>query len=410
MDSNTHSTWPPEPPGPPEWLEGPEPPELPDDLAELAAVLDKLAAREPDPLSGPARAQRAHGLRWLADRLEGQWLKELADLDATGAATTDPDAPAPSTASWLRRRLRMGAAAAHDTVRTARALFRGPLTQTADALVGGQISPAHARVLAHGTHQLPDQLAADAEPILLQAAARLDPPRLRQAVGYLVEVADPGGAEVARQRRHDRRGVWLAPTLDQMVAVKGLLEPEAGQLLRAALEPLARPASADDDRSGDQRTADALVELARRSLEGGWLPKAGGVRPQLLVTVDLDSLTANPASLGGDTGWAGPLDRQACRRLACDATVTRVLVSRQPAGPGGGGGPDPGTDQDRGLAREAAAPEGLQARLRAPGPVAPDPGRRPHPAPGGRPGHPDRPASPTRRPGHPRPRLCLPRL
>jgi hypothetical protein len=60
------------------------------------------------------------------------------------------------------------------------------------------------------------------------------------------------------------------------------------------------------------------------------LPKAGGVRPQLLVTVDLDSLLGRPGGLGGDTGWVGPLDREACRRLACDGTVTRVLVSRQP--------------------------------------------------------------------------------
>jgi len=49
---------------------------------------------------------------------------------------------------------------------------------------------------------------------------------------------------------------------------------------------LARPA--------DQRTADALAELGRRTLEGGGLPKAGGVRPQLLVAVDLNSLLGRP--------------------------------------------------------------------------------------------------------------------
>ena len=51
--------------------------------------------------------------------------------------------------------------------------------------------------------------------------------------------------------------------------------------LLAALEPLARPADAQDTRSGSQRTADALAELARRGLEGGRLPQTGGVRPQL---------------------------------------------------------------------------------------------------------------------------------
>jgi hypothetical protein len=125
--------------------------------------------------------------------------------------------------------------------------------------------------------------------------------------------------------------LWLAATWEGMVAVNGLLESEAGQTLLAALDPLARPASADDPRSGSQRRADALAELARRTLEAGRLPQTGGVRPQLLVTVDLDSLLA-PGGLGGETGGTDALDPEACRRLACDGAVTRVLVSRQRPG------------------------------------------------------------------------------
>ena len=98
----------------------------------------------------------------------------------------------------------------------------------------------------------------------------------------------------------------------------------------AALEPLARPSDAQDERSGDQRRADALVELARRNLEGGQLPQTGGVRPQLLVTVDLDSLLGHQHAVSGDGGWAGPLSPEAFRRLACDGALTRVLVTRQP--------------------------------------------------------------------------------
>jgi Domain of unknown function (DUF222)/HNH endonuclease len=135
------------------------------------------------------------------------------------------------------------------------------------------------------------------------------------------------------------------------------LDPEAGQTLQAALEPLARPTNADDERSGGQRRADALTELARRQREGGRLPRSGGVRPQLLVTVDLDSLLGHPGGLGGETGGEvggmGPLDPEACRRLACDGAVTRVLVTRQPAGhhdPGdnGDGHHDPGSHCDGG--------------------------------------------------------------
>jgi hypothetical protein len=204
-----------------------------------------------------------------------------------------------------------------------------------------------------GTHQLPEPVVAAAEPVLVEAARRLDPPQLRRLVSHLVQVADPDGADRQAERHLERRGLWVSPTWAGMVAVGGLLEPEAGATVLAALEPLARPASADDARSGSQRTADALTELARRSLEGGWLPKAGGVRPQLLVTVELETLLGRPGAVGGDLGWVGPLDGEGCRRLACDGTVTRVLISRQLAGPGQPAGPgqtDPGPgSQEPGL-------------------------------------------------------------
>ena len=110
----------------------------------------------------------------------------------------------------------------------------------------------------------------------------------------------------------------MAATFEGMVALQGLLDPEAGQILLAALEPLARPANAADTRSGDQRRADALTELARRNMEAARLPHTGGVRPQLMVTVDLDTLVGHPGGLGGEAGGMGPLDPEACQRLACD--------------------------------------------------------------------------------------------
>ena len=206
--------------------------------------------------------------------------------------------------------------------------------------------------------------------MLVELAGRLDPPQLRRAVEHLCRVADPEGADRRAERRHERRGVWLSPTWEGMVAIDGLLDPEAGHLLQAALEPLARPAAANDDRKGGQRTADALTELCRRSLAGGGLPKAGGVRPQLLVTVDLDSLLGRPGAVGGEAGWAGGLlPPEACRRLACDGAVTRVLVGRQPnhSDPDHGHGTDHGpvTDPGPGGDDDPGAAVGLQRRLRA---------------------------------------------
>jgi Domain of unknown function (DUF222) len=151
-----------------------------------------------------------------------------------------------------------------------------------------------------------------------------------------------------------------------MVAIDGLLDPEAGETLLAALEPLARPTAADDERSGSQRRADALTELARRALEGGRLPNSGGVRPQLSVTVDLASLLGQPDTPGGDGAWTGPLPTETVRRLACDATLTRVLVTRHPhLHPAQDGGDATG---------------GLAARLRAAVALLPPPSVAPRPS------------------------------
>jgi hypothetical protein len=313
MDSNTHS------------VEGR------DGLGLLAAAVDQLAAEDPDALPDAEAARRVLVLRGLIERLEGRWLRELAGVDGRGAAGADQGVPAESTAGWLRHRTRMGHTDAHQRVRVARALHRGPLPGTAKALADGELSYAHAAALTRSTQELPAATTAAAEPVLLEAARRLDPPGLRKVVGHLCEVADPDAAEQQALRRHDRRGLWVAPTFEGMVAIDGLLDAEAGETLLTALEPLARPSTAEDARSAAQRNADALTELARRQLEGGRLPQSGGVRPQVTVTIDLASLLGEPGLPGAEGAWMGPLPAETARRLACDATLTRVLVTRHPA-------------------------------------------------------------------------------
>src|SRR5215217_5246976 len=112
MDSNTYSAQPPV--------------QQPEELAALAAAVDGLAAQDLDRLCDAALASQVLALRGLVDRLEGHWLQQLAAVDARGVAGADQGQEVGSTAAWLRTRLRLGAGAAGQ-VRTARALFRGPL-------------------------------------------------------------------------------------------------------------------------------------------------------------------------------------------------------------------------------------------------------------------------------------------
>ena len=119
MNSNTHST-----------RAGDGPVVLAPAVAALAAAVDALAAEDRSRLSEVARAERVLVLRRSLDRLEGHWLQELAAVDARGAAGADQGVQAASTTSWLRVRPRLGASAATAAVRTAWAVFRGPLTRS----------------------------------------------------------------------------------------------------------------------------------------------------------------------------------------------------------------------------------------------------------------------------------------
>src|SRR6266540_2778125 len=276
----------------------------------LAAAIDGLAADDLNQLGGALLAAQVLAMRRLLDQAEADWLRRLAAADA-------------------------------QRVRTARALHRGPLRATAAALAQGEVSYQHAAALADATSDLPPAKVAEAEPVLVDAARRLDPARLRRLAGHLREVVDPDTAEERTRRRLERRGLRLAATFEGMVDVKGLLDPEAGEAVQAALAPLARPAGPDDQRSGAQRRADALGELARRALQAGDLPREGGLRPDLTVTMELASLQAH-AGVGGTGGWGGILPPETVRRLACDATVTRAVVRRHPDHGHAGNDPDSG--------------------------------------------------------------------
>ena len=271
-----------------------------------------------------------------------------------------------------------------------------PLVQTAAALTSGELSPAHAGCWPPA----PTTCPPPPRPRRSRCSWRRPDAWTHRGCGgssptcgwSLTPTAGTTGLPCAMTV-----GAWLAPTFEGMVALQGLLGPEAGRPCWPP-EPLARPASAEDDRSGGQRHADALTELARRA-EAGRLPQTGGVRPQLLVTVDLHSLLGHPGAVGGEGGWTGPLDPEACRRLACDGAVTRVLVTRHPSDQ-----QPSATNRPSAAGRTWGRSYGPRWRCSHQSWVGPPP------AAGGRAGQPGRPARPTRRPGRPRRRLCVPGL
>ena len=72
--------------------------------------------------------------------------------------------------------------------------------------------------------------------------------------------------------------------------------------------------------------ADALVELCEHALDTGTLPQHGSQRPHLQVTCAVETLQGLPGSCAGELDPGGRLSATAVQRIACDASVVRVVL------------------------------------------------------------------------------------
>src|SRR4029453_16891831 len=82
----------------------------------------------------------------------------------------------------------------------------------------------------------------EAEPVLLETASRVDPPRLRQAVTHLCRVVDPDAADRKAAGCHERRGLWLVRARGGCGGGAGRGGGGGGPPPRAPPDPPARPA------------------------------------------------------------------------------------------------------------------------------------------------------------------------
>src|SRR6266568_381031 len=116
----------------------------------------------------------------------------------------------------------------------------------------------------------------------------------------------------ARLLRHARRES----------VVKAILDKVGGAALRTALEPLAKRSGKYDHRDRERRLADALVELGVHGLDNG----APGQRPNVQVTTSLETLLGLCGAPAAEMEFSLPISSKAVERLACDCTVTRILL------------------------------------------------------------------------------------
>ena len=260
------------------------------------------------PKSGPELAERLIELRHTIDFMELSFAQTAADF----AATQEYDAQGSVSAiDWIRFHCHMTSSAAADRVNVGEHLDQ--LESSVLAMAEGEIGFAHLSVMARTADALP---GAFAETKLLDKARENSPGKFFHICRHYRHAADPKGYADEQAELVEERRLSLSTCEDGSLLLGGVLDPVGGAALRTALEPLARKSGAYDDRSREQRQADALVELAM----------GGQQKTNLQVTSSVETLLGLMGAPAAEMEFTLPVSSRTVERLACDCSVTRILL------------------------------------------------------------------------------------
>jgi hypothetical protein len=261
---------------------------------EVVAALGRAVPGDPAELAEPVLADRMRQLVQLRARVDAVLVDQLRVFDARGGAGYDGQS---STAAWTRSRLRLGRDAG-ELLAVARHLAGLPMV--AKAFAAGEMSLEHAAAVARLASKVGAEQLTAAQPTLVELARNAPPKQLRILCEHLAQLLDPDGDANDRKAQHRRRYLSAGRTLDGMVHLQGLLDAAAGDVVLAALTAAMPPPAEYEERTPAQRRADALTDIAAGWLAAGQAPTAGGIRPQVQVTISWRTLRSwHP--LGADT-------------------------------------------------------------------------------------------------------------
>ena len=292
-------------------------------MSELRSAVEVLRAEVLADLPDARIEEDFAELQTVCERLESERLRRLREIERRRCFERDGFL---SAASWLHARFGVAWGAARQSVQVARALEAMPIARR--ALEAGEISLSAVRVLTQARETDPEAFSRS-EAQLVEAARIHATGDLQRIAAYWRQAAERERAASGEDQLRERRRLHASLTFMGMVRVDGDLDPETGETLltalRAVLDAEARSGTGDDDRTPAQRRADALGEICRQWLDLADRPVVAGERPHLTVTVDAEALADERGAAEAD--HAGPVPVPVARRLACDASVLRVVMS-----------------------------------------------------------------------------------
>src|SRR5438270_10437754 len=196
--------------------------------------------------------------REVVDRMEAVNGEATRRFEKTGGYRADGSL---GMVPWLRTHGKLSAGAAAEHVETARQLEKLPRTE--EALARGEIGYQHAVAMARTAEHVGAAQVRKAETMLLKAAETMDPGQFAGMAKNFEHQVDAESALSEANRAHQRRYLQIGEAINGLVRIEGQLTPDAGAIIRTAIEPYAKP-SRGDERTAGQRLADALVAYCGR--------------------------------------------------------------------------------------------------------------------------------------------------
>ena len=296
-------------------------------LVMLDRALDALASVDAASLPAGLQAGALRALERAHSRQVAVRARVLSAFTAQNGCAADGQGTAKA---WLRWQTRVTTSAAAVAVGWARRLGQHPGIAT--ALAGGELSESWAKAICGWTDRLPAENRADADQILVDAAAGgADLPDL---AGLAEEIyRRTAGPDADDRDGFEDRYLELGVTWRGAGRVEGDLTPGCAAALTAVVEALGTKAGPEDTRTAAQRRHDALAEACRRLIAAGMVPARAGQPTHVQVHMTLSQLRDLPGAAAAEAQWTaarasepGWLTGPEADAAACDATVIPVVT------------------------------------------------------------------------------------
>ncbi|MCA1683377.1 MAG: HNH endonuclease, partial [Actinobacteria bacterium] len=294
-----------------------------EELEQLLTAVRRLRRRV---RTGRSHAEVAEGLRSLRHACNLLELEFSVESAAFAATYQCDEYGAYSPIYWIRHECQMSGRTASDALCVGEQL--ATLPGSVEAMEERQIGFGHLALLASTARSVAESPGASPfdETRLLSQARKHTVSRFRNDCSHARHAADVEGFLREHLDTVEARSLKLSTNERGSLFIKGWLDSVGGAAVLTALEALARPQGADDHRDRERRLADALVELAGHGLDEGVVPQRAGQRPHLQVTTTVETLRGLAGAPAGELEYASPIPAATVERLACDATISRVLL------------------------------------------------------------------------------------